>query len=138
MGLDIRIYDDADLSRAFAALDEDVRARALGLLGVLEELPLAEAVAEQDIILALVEENAYGRIRHRAQIETLSSGYSPEKYFARFVELCRRDFQPLVYRAVATSEAFSRRFAAWERENDRYYDSLWGGAPHGETPAMID
>lgn len=93
-----------------------------------------EILATQDVIQALIEESAYARIRHRALLDVLTTGFTPQKYRARFVELCRRDLSALVHRAFITPDAFRSRFGAWMSENESYYSAfLLGETIEGDT-----
>jgi hypothetical protein len=92
------------------------------------QLTRADVRPISEVVSALIEETVYARIRHRALLDVLGGDYTAEKYFARFVELYRRDFEALVYRTLITPVAFAERFAEWNRENDRYYRALWGDA----------
>ena len=68
--------------------------------GDVAALAPGEILATQDVIQSLIEESAYARIRHRALLDVLTSGFTPQKYRARFIESCRRDLSALVHRSV--------------------------------------
>ena len=85
--------------------------------------------------MALVQETSLARIRHRALLDVLRDGFSVERYYARFVELYNRDFQPLSYRMLITPDGFAKRFGQWLEETDEYYSTFWTGPTAEEKSA---
>ncbi|HTD36469.1 MAG TPA: hypothetical protein VK669_03050 [Candidatus Limnocylindrales bacterium] len=79
----------------------------------------------QEVILALVQETSLARIRHRALLDVLRDGFTVERYYARFVELYKRDFQPLACRTLIAPEVFAQRFSEWIDKTDLYYSTFW-------------
>lgn len=80
-----------------------------------------------EVIIRLVQDAAYARIRHRALLETLADGFTPELYYARFNDLCRRDLQPLIAQLMFADKDFERLYADWKKSTNDFYRRFWRG-----------
>jgi hypothetical protein len=78
------------------------------------------------VIIKLVEDAAFSRIRHRALLDLLASQeFSTGAYLDRFRDLCERDLMPLASKFMMKDEDFNELFGEWKRSNEEYYANLF-------------
>ena len=81
-----------------------------------------------DIIIRLVRDAVYARIRHRALLEALAEGeFVPKRYREKFKEIVQRDYRGLYAKLVLAEADFQTLHAEWCEEDERFYRKFFGG-----------
>jgi hypothetical protein len=81
-----------------------------------------------EVLVRLVRDAVYSRIRHRALLDVLAHGpFDAKKYHDTFRKFVRRDYRALYAKLILKAEDFTSLHGQWHEDDERHYKLFFKG-----------